>query len=184
MQSVPNCSCKDPLLAEPRFEREGWMEAHQLNQLLMRNFSDNHRQPDVVFLGDSITEEWNGRHHGNKTIRLNQTHAVFQDYFQKRYGAQFEGLALGIAGDKTRNLLWRLQNGEMPQNLNPKVWWIHIGTNDFLLHKCNQDIVFIGIIRIVREIIIQKPNTIIVINGVLPTTLRKDGRLTTDSSHD
>ncbi len=35
-----------------------------------------------------------------------------------------------IAGDTTRNLLWRLQNGEGPGSLSPKVAIVLIGTND------------------------------------------------------
>lgn len=35
-----------------------------------------------------------------------------------------------MAGDTTRNLLWRLQNGEGPGPLSPKVAVVLIGTND------------------------------------------------------
>jgi len=37
-------------------------------------------------------------------------------------------LPLGIAGDRTVDLLWRIRNGEMPEELNPSIWWILIGT--------------------------------------------------------
>lgn len=42
-------------------------------------------------------------------------------------GGDYDGLALGIAGDKSPNLLWRLQHGEMPKNLKSKVFWLLIG---------------------------------------------------------
>ena len=35
-----------------------------------------------------------------------------------------------MAGDTTRNLLWRLQNGEGPGKVSPKVAVVLIGTND------------------------------------------------------
>lgn len=41
-----------------------------------------------------------------------------------------EGVALGIAGDTSPNVLFRLLHGEMPDYFTPKVWWILIGNND------------------------------------------------------
>jgi hypothetical protein len=41
-------------------------------------------------------------------------------------------LLLGISGDQTMHLLWRLQNGEGPAGLNPTSITLMIGTNDVL----------------------------------------------------
>ena len=50
---------------------------------------------------------------------------VFQSYFQSvKYG-----IALGIGGDKSYNLLWRIQNREYLRELQPKVYWVLIGTS-------------------------------------------------------
>lgn len=65
----------------------------------------------------------------------------------------------------------------MPQSLNPKVWWILIGTNDLGLMQCSEEVIFIGIIRVVEEILLRKPGSTVVINGILPRTNRKDGYL-------
>lgn len=49
------------------------------------------------------------------------------------------------------HLLYRMQNGEMPESLHPKLWWILIGTND-LGRGCSGDTIVAGNIRIVQEI--------------------------------
>ncbi len=96
---------------------------------------------------------------------------------------KLHGLALGIAGDKTNNLLWRIQHGgELPQELQPKVFWLLIGTND-LTDNCSEDIVILGILAIVQELRRQRPDSIIVINGLLPRTDWKDGRLIGKEQH-
>jgi lysophospholipase L1-like esterase len=180
-------------------DEEGWREAHEYNINLINNHLNQQQQKrnddhnvslDVVFLGDSIMEQWNGRHYGqsNRTSSLNDTNTIFQNYFRKSIvsKAPFEGMALGIAGDTTSNVLWRLQNGEGIVS-SPKVWWLLIGTNDIIHHKCRPDVVFLGIQRILQELSQRYPNSIIVVNGVLPASLRPDGRLITpppsDSNH-
>ncbi|CAN0227313.1 unnamed protein product, partial [Hapterophycus canaliculatus] len=36
----------------------------------------------------------------------------------------------GVSGDQTQHLLWRLQNGELPDELQPEVILVAIGTNN------------------------------------------------------
>jgi len=66
--------------------------------------------------------------------------------------------------------LWRLLNGEMPEDLNPKVWWINIGIFDLARHECSAQVVLLGILRIVEEIRNKKPDAFIVIGGILPAS--------------
>lgn len=73
------------------------------------------------------------------------------------------------------HLLYRLQNGEMPSTLHPKVWWVLIGTNDHGM-GCSVDTIVAGNLRIIQEIHDrhyannqQHPSlTPIVINSLLP----------------
>ena len=82
---------------------------------------------------------------------------------------------------KSPNLLWRIQNGEFPVNLKTKVFWLLIGTNDFLkddLDYCSEDVTLMGIKRVVGEIQLRMPETLIVINGLLPRAAKgREGRL-------
>ena len=107
---------------------------------------------------------------------------VFQKLFVKsaKSKAKFNGFVLAMAGDKSPNLLWRMQNGEIPDNLNADVWWILIGTNDFLkdgLDNCSDEVVLMGVRRIVEEMKLLRPSSKIVVNGILPRSGRSDGLL-------
>lgn len=72
-------------------------------------------------------------------------------------------------------MLWRIKNGELPEILNPSVFWLLIGTNDIGGTWCSPELVVIGIIRIVEEIRRKKPAATVVINGLLPRTFDKGG---------
>ena len=68
---------------------------------------------DVVFIGDSITQGWEG--HGKN---------VWAKYYAPR-----KALNIGFSGDHTENVLWRLDNGELPST-QPKLYVVMIGTNN------------------------------------------------------
>jgi lysophospholipase L1-like esterase len=122
---------------------------------------------DVVLIGDSIVEHWEGKDMGINEASLHPDHEVFEELFSKKGGGQIDGMAHGIGGDRCSNLLWRLQNGEMPLNFEPKVWWILIGTEDWRVGVGSEAIVA-GIVNIVTTIRQAHPTTHIVINSILP----------------
>jgi len=66
------------------------------------------------------------------------------------------------------SVLWRLQNGLLTQFFNPKVWWLQLGLNDLGRMQCSEEVVVLGILRIVEEIMNKKPDAKIVINSLLP----------------
>jgi len=165
------CTCNDPLEPISRAELPGWMRAHKLNKKMIQSAVAQRKTVDVAFIGDSITEEWNGRWAGRNMTRLAPIKQVFDEYFNKANQAQFEGMALGINGDHCPHLLWRLQHGEMPKDFNPKIWWILIGTNDLTSGGCSPEVVLLGILRLVEEIQHVKPDAMVVINGILPSAV-------------
>jgi lysophospholipase L1-like esterase len=63
--------------------------------------------------------------------------------------------------------LWRLQNGELPSNLESDLYWILIGTNDFG-DGCSDEIVYVGILRIIEEMQRLRPDSVLVVNSLLP----------------
>jgi len=101
---------------------------------------------DVIFLGDSITNGWEGQ-------------KAWQEYF----GA-FKPVNLGIGGDQTGHVLWRITDGHEIDNLKPKAAVIMIGTNNG--HSAPQ--VAGGIAAIVAELKRQKPDIKILVLGVFP----------------
>ncbi len=68
---------------------------------------------DLVFLGDSITDGWRKR--GLE---------VWNKFYAPRHA-----LNLGIGGDRTQHVLWRIEHGEL-KGLKPKVVVLMIGTNN------------------------------------------------------
>ena len=57
---------------------------------------------------------------------------------------------------------------EMPYDFNPQVWWLVLGMNDLTRMQCSEEIVVLGILRVVEEIRLRKPDAKIVINSLLP----------------
>jgi len=77
--------------------------------------------PEIVLIGDSITHLWGGE---PNEPRKNGAKA-----WAETFGAR-KVLNLGFGWDRTQNVLWRLENGEL-DGLKPKYVVIHIGTNNF-----------------------------------------------------
>jgi len=131
---------------------------------------------DVVLLGDSITEHLAGTELGEPEEEWEQHSAVFDKLFTRKGGGEVEGMALGIGGDRCAQLLYRLQNGELPPNFTPKVWWVLIGTSD-LDDQCSAEATLTGIVAVIEEIRTQRPSATIVINSILPRPRNSFGTL-------
>ncbi len=78
--------------------------------------------PDVVFIGDSITHQWGGTPSA-------KPHPNPGESVLKTTLGQYRTLNLGFGWDRTQNVLWRLDHGEL-DGLHPKAVVIHIGTNN------------------------------------------------------
>jgi len=132
---------------------------------------------DVVFIGDSITEQRQGTSLGKPVEDFTGIKEVFRKSYSKEKGGDFNGIAMGVAGDTAPNLLWRLMNGEMPYGLTPKVWWVGVGVNDLTMKGCSEEVALLGILRVVEEIQLSHPDDIIVINSLLPVKRNVNGLL-------
>jgi lysophospholipase L1-like esterase len=114
---------------------------------------------DLVFLGDSITQDW--EKHGPPD---------WQDYapiWQRFYGDR-EAINLGFTGDATAHLLWRIENGETA-GIAPKVAVVLIGANNFgRLHWSAEDTIA-GVDAIVAELRRRLPRTRLLLLGILPS---------------
>ena len=91
----------------PRNDK-GWMDRHE-----SMNARVKQGNVDMLFIGDSITHGWEG---GGK--------GVWEQYYGNR-----NAVNLGIGGDRTEHVLWRLQNGNI-EGISPKVAMVMIGTNN------------------------------------------------------
>src|SRR5262245_29456927 len=89
--------------------RDGnWIERHQSFVQVAKKGS-----VDLLFIGDSIMDGW----------RLSGSN-VWNKYYAMRHAANFS-----ISGDRTQNVLWRIENGEL-NGIEPKVIVLMIGTNN------------------------------------------------------
>ncbi len=90
-----------------------WLPRHEQKLAEIKAHREAGRRVDLVFLGDSITQGWE-----------NEGKAAWATHFAKH-----NAVALGFGGDRTENLLWRLQHGEL-DGMAPKAVVMMIGTNN------------------------------------------------------
>ena len=109
----------------------------------------------VLFVGDSITDGW--RRTGKAT-------------FDKTYGP-LDPLNLGIGGDRTQHVLWRLEHGEV-EGISPKVAVLMIGTNN-LGSNTNEEIAA-GVTRIVRTLHAKLPRTKVLLLAIFPRSAKAE----------
>lgn len=60
---------------------------------------------------------------------------------------------------------------------------MHVGINDLSLKGCSEEVVLLGILRVVEEIQNSRPNDIIVINSLLPVRRNEEGLLEHTGKH-
>mmetsp|Transcript_28183 Transcript_28183/g.41628 ORF Transcript_28183/g.41628 Transcript_28183/m.41628 type:complete len:427 (-) Transcript_28183:52-1332(-) len=165
-----DCSCDDPTDPMSKIESKAWRKAFRYNHKIVKdeeNYVASH--VDVVFLGDQAIEAFNGNFMGESVDELRSVSKTFKKNFGTQNGTDLNGLALGIGGDSISNLLWRLQHGEMPESLNPSVWWIAIGGNDLAEGQCSEEAVVLGTLRLAEYVLEKKPDSFVVINSILPS---------------
>ena len=120
----------------------------------LKRIENSKGEGDVIFLGDSITHGWEG-----------------QKAWKEHFGS-FKPVNLGIGGDQTGHVLWRITEGKELENLKPKVAVIMIGTNNTGGHSAEQ--IAGGIKAIVEELKKQKPGIKVLVLGVFPRGSRND----------
>lgn len=104
---------------------------------------------DLIFIGDSITHGWEG---GGK--------AVWEKYYAKRNAAN-----LGIGGDRTQHVLWRLDNGNI-EGISPKLAVLMIGTNNSSQNPPEE--IAAGVKLIVEKLRTKLPTTKVLILAIFP----------------
>jgi lysophospholipase L1-like esterase len=151
-----------PLMVNPTPNtRPDWMARHERNIRLIQKV-----QPDLVFIGDSITQELlaKGGYFGD-------VNAVWKQYFVCR-----RAFNLGAFGDTTANVLWRLENGEI-DGIDPELVVVLIGTNDIgPVHHLSPEQTAEGIKEIASLVHAKLPAAKILIVGLLPKQFNDSSR--------
>jgi len=137
-------------LPEARHERAGkfgwWMARHEkkLNEAKTN-------QAGVIFLGDSITQNWE---------KAGAT--VWEKHF-----AAHKAMNLGFGGDSTQHVLWRLDHGEL-DGLSPKVCVLLIGTNNARHSESSPEDIAAGVRAILDRLAAKCPQTKVLLLAIFP----------------
>jgi beta-glucosidase len=132
----------DAVIPAPR--EGGWMKRHE-------SFNERVRKGnvDLIFIGDSITQGWEGP--GKQ---------VWDEFYGKR-----NAVNLGISGDRTQHVLWRLDHGNI-DGISPKLAVVMIGTNNSGSNTSEQ--IAEGVKAIVEKLKDKLPKTKILVLGIFP----------------
>ncbi|MBM3973262.1 MAG: hypothetical protein FJ301_04090 [Planctomycetes bacterium] len=106
---------------------------------------------DVVFVGDSITQGW--EEDGAAS-------------WQKHFGAMAP-LNLGVSGDRTEHVLWRLQQAPLT-TIAPKAIVLLIGTNNLGHGTSNAEQTIDGCLAVLAALRAQAPQATILVCEIFP----------------
>jgi beta-glucosidase len=127
----------------PRFD---W---HWLTRYSVLNREAERGRADLIFIGDSIVENFAAA-----------GQAVWAHYYAPRHA-----LNLGIGGDRTQHVLWRLRHGNLGR-LSPRLAIVMIGQNNGG-HNSGPEIAA-GVAAIVRVLRERLPSTRILLLAIFP----------------
>jgi beta-glucosidase len=125
--------------------REGnWMKRHEA-------FNERVKQGnvDLIVIGDSITQGWEN---------------AGKEVWAKSYAPR-NAVNLGIGGDRTQHVLWRLDHGNI-DGIKPKLAVLMIGTNNSGTNTSEQ--IAEGVTAIVKKLRDKLPETKILILAIFP----------------
>jgi lysophospholipase L1-like esterase len=130
-----------------------------LNDRLDAPLKSQGPRPELVFIGDSITEGW--LYSGKST-------------WEQRYAPR-HAINLGIGGDQTQHVLYRLKNGHIERlkalaaaDLAPRAFVVMIGTNNSNGKDNTAPEIADGIVAITRELRAALPGTPVLLLNIFP----------------
>ena len=134
-------------------KRTDWADAYHLAMLKREPY----QAARVLFLGDSITMMW----------RTQSGYEGGTPVWEKYYAA-LPAANLGISGDRTEHLLWRLTEGGDLEGTHAQVAVLLIGINNLLQRRDKPEQAAAGIATIVGYLRHKLPDTRILLLGLFP----------------
>ena len=120
----------------------------------------SHKKADIIFIGDSITHFW------TREEKFSYGGDVWEEFFSKR-----SVLNLGFGFDRTQNMLWRIENGEMAGQ-EPEIIVVNAGTNNFSITPNysgdTPEETFEGVKKLLNALRCRAPRALIIVMGVFP----------------
>jgi lysophospholipase L1-like esterase len=114
-----------------------WMLVSDWRQRCLSKLSIPGREKaKLIFLGDSITEGW-----------LTTAPEIFQSFFEP-----YRPLCLGVGGDQTQHLLWRIAQGELKDLKAARTLFLLIGVNNLGYGAWSVEDTFLGLSQVKEAI--------------------------------
>lgn len=140
---------------------------------ILSRIADGPKEYDCVFIGDSITHNWTGWSDAEDLAAASNAYRIGRVKFAPSPGLpvwremekKYRLLNLGLAGDDTANVLWRLKNGGL-DGYTAKNFVVMIGTNN--PDSSHPDGVAAGVHAIVNEIAQRHPESRIILHPIFP----------------
>ncbi len=148
-------SALTPATLQESWAVEWWMPRHE-----KKLTEDGREDAKLLFLGDSITHGWEDT---GKDTWLN-------------YYADYGAFNIGFSGDRTENVLWRLQHGEV-DGIEPELAILMIGTNNTGHRQDSPECTTRGIEMIIGELKQRLPDTRILLLAIFPREASPEGEL-------
>jgi beta-glucosidase len=131
----------------PRPEKP-WQDRQEA---LNKRVSEVGEKAQVILIGDSITQGWEGA-----------GRSVWEKYYAPR-----NAVNLGIGGDRTQHVLWRLDHGNL-DGLKPKAAVLMIGTNNSNGEDNTPGQIVDGVAAIVKKLRARLPDMKILLLAIFP----------------
>jgi beta-glucosidase len=127
------------------FGGDAWLKLHEAH---VKTVQQNKGPIDVLLVGDSITIQWGES--------------------WKKHFPDLKAINIGIGGDKTQNVLWRLDHGGV-EGLQPKAIVLMIGNNNmFFAPETGIEAAAQGIEMCVKNLREKFPKAAIIVAKILP----------------
>ncbi|HCS66417.1 MAG TPA: 1,4-beta-D-glucan glucohydrolase [Cellvibrio sp.] len=137
-----------------------WLPRHEQKLADAKAIKEKSGKIDLLFIGDSITQGWE-----------KEGAPVWEKHYANR-----NAFAIGFGGDRTENVLWRLQHGAL-ENMAPKLVVMMIGTNNTGHRHENPATTAAGIKNLLNELQQRLPQSKILLLAVFPRDEKPDGHL-------
>lgn len=127
------------------FGGDAWLRLHEAH---VRTVQANQGPIDVLLVGDSITIQWGES--------------------WRRHFPELKTINIGIGGDKTQNVLWRLDHGGVA-GLQPRLIVLMIGNNNmFFTRETGVEAAALGILMCVQNLHEKFPDAEVLVTEILP----------------
>ena len=143
-ESIETLSIAETSASVPH-EKDHWLKKHYRKSEIGRQ-----KPVNLVFIGDSITERW----------FWGPQYQIWTEVF-----GPYEPANMGISGDRTEHVLWRIVNGTL-EHVDPQLVVLMIGTNN--LWANSDDEIAAGVKACAKEIRARLPEAQLLVLGVFP----------------